>query len=861
MSTDVHKHLFRQKALFVALSLTLSASMAWAENPPDKVPSSTVHSTPSKDVEKLSPVTVTARHLEQGQTVIDRALIEALPNRTGTLTDVLRGQTFIAFDRQSEVAGKGAEIAAPLISINGSRPFENNFSIDGISNNNTLNPGSWSEQAKAEYLDPTGDSASLMLQTDLLDTINVFSENVSARYGDFMGGVVDAQLRDAKNDGWHGSVAVRHTDSDWARQHFTDGDRYDLAVQKDYRRTLYSATLEGPIQKDRLGAMLVVSRHTSRADRRISMQQPEAQRVARRSNDNVMLRVNTLGNDDTKLTGTFIYAPYEAKDYIEDARDSAYTLNGGGLTGQIKLEKRLDLGQWDTSVGLSRTEVSRDSDHNVMYNWNNEIDGKPSDYANWFALGTQCREGGFGDSERRQDALTLRSEINFEPLSFGITEHRFLAGIQAEHDHVKYDREGSSTFFVSFMDSERHENVKGDLTDGIVAGEQFARERMDELGINTTINATTASVYLQDDIQIERVHLRPGMRMSWDNISHNVDIAPRFMADIDVLNDDRFNLNAGWNRYYGKQIIGNYFASKMYDVQTYRRNMELMQMPFGAMPVPTPLDPSGVPDAWELQEDKDRLLRQFGELKTPYADEITLGASANIFNGLELGIKGVKREYKNQLSVERYGKDGYDSIVTNNGRRQYKGITFSLARRFDLGLFGQHAGQLSLTRAKIKGTDSSMLTGWDDVGRENVDPDYVLIDGVKTARTNIPVTNFNPKWSLAYMHSANFMHDRLRTTWLFTMRDKSDQLEQARPTVENGMESFDHVIQPRSYTLDLDAEYDVYKHGDTTVTLALQVTNLLDRTTITYRPHRPKQSQRAYYQMGRQFYAGLKATF
>ncbi|MDR2341737.1 MAG: hypothetical protein LBD84_01675, partial [Campylobacteraceae bacterium] len=75
-----------------------------------------------------------------GLTVIDGDYIQNAPSATHTITDLLRGKSYIQYDQTSRDSATGGEIAPPKISINGGKHFENNFLINGVSNNNNIYP-------------------------------------------------------------------------------------------------------------------------------------------------------------------------------------------------------------------------------------------------------------------------------------------------------------------------------------------------------------------------------------------------------------------------------------------------------------------------------------------------------------------------------------------------------------------------------------------------------------------------------------------------------------------------------------------------------------------------------------------------
>ena len=137
-------------------------------------------------------------------------------------------------------------------------------------------------------------------------------------------------------------------------------------------------------------------------------------------------------------------------------------------------------------------------------------------------------------------------------------------------------------------------------------------------------------------MSIERFTLRPGVRLSYDDITKDVNVAPRLFANVDILNDHRFNLNAGYNRYYGSQIL-TYALSARQQKNAYNRS----------------LNSDGTPTEWtyDAKRSQSSEYKNLGDLKTPYSDEYTLGASLRF--KLSKGNIEIKLESQKQILKSR----------------------------------------------------------------------------------------------------------------------------------------------------------------------------------------------------------------
>lgn len=139
--------------------------------------------------------------------------------------------------------------------------------------------------------------------------------------------------------------------------------------------------------------------------------------------------------------------------------------------------------------------------------------------------------------------------------------------------------------------------------------------------------------------------------------------------------------------------------------------------------------------------------------------------------------------------------------------------------------------------------------------------EWVIIDGVLTRADEMPATSFNPKWTIALTQEMSFMHDRLRTMLLGRVEDKSVRLVKVSGRNASPVE-YETAERPVNFNLDANVQFDVYKSGDTTVTLDVDVLNVFDRIN-TYETGTQSKAKHITVGngMGRQFFVGLSATF
>jgi len=117
-------------------------------------------------------------------------------------------------------------------SFNGNRQMSNNFILDGVEINETLN-----------------NTAAYSPNPDALDQIKVITTNASAEFGNANGGLVLAVTKGGTNK-FHGS-ANAYLENDKLDAN-TWANKYSGAARSHYTRAIYNGTLGGPILKNKL---------------------------------------------------------------------------------------------------------------------------------------------------------------------------------------------------------------------------------------------------------------------------------------------------------------------------------------------------------------------------------------------------------------------------------------------------------------------------------------------------------------------------------------------------------------------------------------------------------------------------------
>ena len=122
----------------------------------------------------------------------------------------------------------------PKISINGARPEQNNFLLDGTDINNVYNK-------------TPGSAAGVLLGVDAVLEFQVLTNAYSAEFGRSAGGVINAVTRSGTN-ALHGSVFEFHRNSALDARNFFDPPN---KPKPDFTRYQFGGDAGGPLARDR----------------------------------------------------------------------------------------------------------------------------------------------------------------------------------------------------------------------------------------------------------------------------------------------------------------------------------------------------------------------------------------------------------------------------------------------------------------------------------------------------------------------------------------------------------------------------------------------------------------------------------
>jgi hypothetical protein len=750
-----------------------------------------------------------------GETVFDQTYVEQFGQADGTLDGVLKLVPGLQFGEDSESVEGLTELRPQSVSISGGRFYENQFVLDGLSNSNRLDPASDGDGSGIHGV--AGHEQSLFLDAGVIDRLAVYDANVPAAYGGFTGGVVDATTRRA-GDEPEGRVRVSGTHAGWTRFHVLTRD-WDPDTQTeppeppdspDFKRYRASATYATPLA-DGLGLLASLSEsYASTPELTLDQTRNRIQR-----NRNLLFKLSSDVGGAGTLDLTATWAPYESEGFIENVRDSDYTLSGGGYGLKAgyehlgaHLEQSLDLG-W------TRSDSSREAP-NGYFPWENTRSrqwGLEADVG-------LSREGGYGDLDMVEDATSLGYSLRTLPVAWGDVDLHHEAGVDARHSRSWFRRD--DTLYV-YDDAVINPDVqcRGYTTDCVQEEQYFSSRRVYQAD-DVTVALNEIGLYGETTVTWRRLTGTLGLRYDYNDFLRNHDLAWRSRARFDVFGDGRTQLMAGLNRYYGAPLLSYKLREARAPYYTEYRSTE-----------------QNIVTDWERAAGQGDYRYRFDGLKTPYSDEVALGLSQALFGGT-LTLKLVRRDNRDEFSrtTTETQADGYRYYLMNNeGSSDYRGISLGWN-----GVYGQ-------TLVNIHGTWSETETrnaDYDDPVDATASSEYVWYRGKRIKYGELEALREDYNRPLVIQVAVSH---RFSEAWSGTVsgryRGGYDAIVETSRTVDGELvdtgngevvrESLEvYEDERRRATLLFDASLEHrYPIGDTELVAGVEVRNLLNDRVYT----------------------------
>lgn len=810
---------------------------------------------------QLAPVLVVDRHESAGTTHIDRPTMDALGRGNGDISSILRVLPNVQFNDAQLANGSQGEISPADISINGAKYYQNLYQLDGMSINNDIDPVANNPNANSN---PPSAAQGFAIDASLLCKLTLRDANISAEYGGFSGGVISAETCAPQRD-FGGSVSLGTTRSSWMKAKIAPAQETDYAnstsqdTAKRFEKWTYRLALEGR-PSENLGLIGSFVRRTSSIPLRgyangASSATDSNNKEETRQTDNWFVKAFWTPTRDTSADLSFQYAPTEDEHFIANARNSFFRLESGGIGINANLSTRFD--KFTLSHRLSSTDMqsSRESDENVWKFWRYSAADK-----NWgiqtSATTWNSGEGGWGNVEQRQKTLDYAVKSEFNPFALLGTEHRFTIGMELTDKEWQYNRKTAYEQYQVAAEYTGADCARADSSidpycstaDTVATGAtaatrawdgQYLRQRIIYKAGKFTVDDTSRAFFLEDSIKFGNFTARLGGRYEHSNLAPESTLAPRTAFLYDVFGNDATRLEAGLNRYYGRNFATFHMLRNRLSLQSssqLRNGLEDWADPvFG--------NTAGM---YNIQD-----------LKVPYDDEKMLAVKQK-WAGFLWGAKYVERKSRDQVTLHLRGSGDY--WYDNIGRSDAESWSLTAETLKPLKLWGSHTSitvGVDQTKVDSTHTDYSDTVSY-QYGTNPLDQ-MIVYEGKLMRAIDRPADNYARPWSARILFATEIPAANLTIANFLRYRAGFEKVVNLNQSIRIDGDLYPQYAKREfgsAITWDLQINYTFPALGTYKPYLALSVDNVLNRTNVS-----ENTGDYMIYEKGRQYWLELGMKF
>lgn len=758
------------------------------------------------------------------------------PTGNGNITELFKSNPNVQFANNSDTSNMGGEISPNEVSIHGEKFYNNNYTIDGISNNDNLHPAAetlavgGTPQGNGAGDLPSGGTQSFWLDGSLLKNVEIFDSNISAKYGNFTGGVINAQLKDANINAPSGRVYYRTTRDDWAEFHIQDNQQEDfnsanrLNRQPKFTKHQYGISLNQPIN-DKMALLFSYNKTTSNIPYYHDILGQWQDQT--RTNENFLLSGNYHFDNGDKLKASFMYSPHKSLYYKRNVKNGDFTTTGGGYLFNMDWSKNLSFGHMESKLAWKQTTNEVEHKSSIFHNY------LSSDRFNWKSSATSAQEGGFGKFATKKQTLTLKQDFKLNPFNTQHISHQINTGWQADFATGEYQRHNDN-----YQYTWARNNTNNCADDWCYPREQYVRQYLLYDTRHIKADDDTYSAYIEDNLTHKNLDVSLGLRADYNRYLNNLNFSPRFSFTYDVKNDDNTRIFGGANRYYSNSMLTYKLRQGISSFDRYSRT--------------SPTANWSMTSVAGTQYEVD-------DLKTPYSDELNLGIAQKFYNSLWT-LKYVNRNSNDTFVQQRI-----------NGVRYLTNAGYSNSDDFSLTIKPLH--QLSFKYADIDFTfganylKTKTNTTTYDNRAEGDDLTAIIIDGQLKDTGEIPNLDYNSPWR-AFIdinthfpkHNIDFNQRLNHKSGYVGYQTNSGVCPNYNSTIcGNHIGRIQEYVKRdvgSHFTLDWNIRYNKPLNNGHSLELSLDVDNVLNRKVIAT-SNNSANNNIDTYKMGRNFWLGV----
>lgn len=797
--------------------------------------------------------------LDSGTSRFGQSSIEARAPGSGDVNEVLRALPTVQFSsRDGRASGAELQDLRPAeISISGGSFTENLFVVDGIGVNSRLDVSSNNPNHFIEG-NAAASAQSLWVDSSLVGSITVRDSNISAEHGQFTGGVVQIDTR-APAHAFGISAHYGQTGPDFAQFRISRRNRDllgdDQTEEPDYLKRRYGASVDLPVSHSlRLlfGYSLSESRVTYKRGANYAQYGDYRQQSVSR---NLLTKTELDLSDDLKLTGQLTVSPYESEFSHANGIDNWVYLDGGGVSGSLKLEgSGARDARWKIELTHARSDNDRRASRPGTININATAPG-----VDWCS-GTSCSLGAPNPINQRQWDTMIKAQWEQPALGgdirFGAEYLRVKAVKQREKTSYAF-RHAITTGNGSTLPIEINPNtvcvppvtVEAICVDGAYALAQM----MPEMAFTSRANLDAYTLWGEWQGDLAGFEVRTGLRYDHESFLGNYNLAPRLSVSRDLPLG--LNLTLGVNRYYGRSFLGYALRENYPDSYIYRRMPEVLN------------GQNLWSENWTLYSHSILPRYSNADLKTPHVDELTfaLRGTPPVIGG-EFRLRAILRKGRNNFSRSEEAQTSEETeaggtvtvrsyTITNDAKLSYRGLSLEYVRQL-----GRHSLSLSANLSKTKSTavDYFAMADETEFGGEQVYYQGEIVPLLQITANNQREDYASP-FIANFDWSAHWFNNRLRTNVNARYRSSFQRVDDTNQNVRiDGLnyDVYDRMIFGDTVSFNLSAALDVLKTSYGALTLDLRVNNLFNAVL-----ENEYSSTSQPWQLGRNAWISAKYSF
>lgn len=686
----IKKRVISPVALAVSLFCSGAADAQQPQAPQDAV----------QEEQSMPTVEVTAQSWETR--TYTREEMDATPQSNRDITSLISNHPAVRQNLTLSGSGNDGSLAPVSFSVHGESPYQNQFLVDGLSATNVISPQN--DNVNLQVGNVPGFSQAYNIDTELLDTVEVYDSRVPVEFGHFTGGVVDARIKTPTGSN---RIAVKRSfnssnltqqkmpekamdawqagepgySAEW-KKHFSS-IHADLRVTEDTAALLSFSRRESEIQ--RTGKVL---------DRDAGIPNGKTTRLTttgqRDQVDNLFAKLHTHWGQGLETHLTAKYA--DRQEHLVDNffADTAWTNRQKAYGLGLDAIQALDQGKLTLKLGFDQLDALRESEGNAFV-------------TQQFADKTlsQYTYGGYGTESLAQQQIAAKLRMDWDGFSTGNVRHKAYAGVELQSTTAQFDRPQDSYSWRAVQQAD---------------GSQKYYSKTHYMAGVAQANYRTMGLYASDSMQLGDWTWTVGARIDRDDFFKNTNLSPRSRLDWDVLGNGQTQVSVGWSRYYGLDLLGYALAQEKSKLQR-----SLVDSKGNVVNTPAAAQMHG-----------------FDGIQTPRSDEWAFSVNQQLSEQFEAGLAYVRRASRD--SVTQDVMDG-NYFYTNGGYGHAETVTLSLRTLKPVyALAALWSGRVDFSWQDAW-RNHDTVQGW-EAGVESAD-DVIVYNEQKILRKDKPASEFN----------------------------------------------------------------------------------------------------------------------